>query len=122
MNIEELHEYCLSIEGATTCFPFDDVTLVMKVVGKMFALIPLDATVLQICLKCDPEQAIELRERYACVEPAHHFNKKYWNTIYPNQEMPDKEVKKWIRHSVDEVIKKVPKRIQAQYSSHLPNS
>jgi predicted DNA-binding protein (MmcQ/YjbR family) len=115
MNIEELNEYCLSIKGATACFPFDDVSLVMKVRGKMFALIPLDNPVLQISLKCDPEQAIELRERYACVEPAYHFNKKYWNTIYPNREMPDKEVKEWIRHSVDEVIKKLPKQIQNEY-------
>ncbi|MDR1610424.1 MAG: MmcQ/YjbR family DNA-binding protein [Candidatus Symbiothrix sp.] len=117
MNVEELHEYCLSIKGTTGCFPFDDVSLVMKVLGKMFALIPLDDPVLQITLKCDPEQAVELRERYACVEPAWHFNKKYWNTIYPNREMPDEEVKKWIRHSVDEVIKKLPKRIQTEYDN-----
>ena len=115
MNIEELHEYCLSIKGATDCFPFDDVSLVMKVMGKMFAFIPLDNPVLQITLKCDPEQAIELRERYACVEPAWHFNKKYWNTIYPNREMTDEEVKSWIRHSVDEVIKKLPKQLQTEY-------
>jgi predicted DNA-binding protein (MmcQ/YjbR family) len=115
MNVEELHEYCLSIKGATDCFPFDDVSLVMKVMGKMFALIPLDSPVLQITLKCDPEQALELRERYACVESAYHFNKKYWNTIYPNREMTDREVEKWIRHSVDEVIKKLPKQSQAEY-------
>jgi predicted DNA-binding protein (MmcQ/YjbR family) len=115
MNVEELHEYCLSIKGATDCFPFDDVSLVMKVMGKMFALIPLDNPVLQITLKCEPEQALELRERYACVEPAWHFNKKYWNTIYPNREMTEGEVKKWIRHSVDEVIKKLPKQIQNEY-------
>jgi predicted DNA-binding protein (MmcQ/YjbR family) len=115
MNIEELHEYCLSMQEATDSLPFDDVSLVMKVRGKMFALIPLDSPVLQISLKCDSEQAVELRERYACVEPAYHFNKKYWNTIYPNRDMPDEVVKKWIRHSVDEVIKKLPKRIQTEY-------
>ena len=115
MNVEELHEYCLSIKGATDGFPFDDVSLVLKVLGKMFALISLDSPTLQIALKCDPEQALELRERYACVEPAYHFNKKYWNTIYPNREMPDEEVKKWIHHSVDEVVKKLPKRVQDEY-------
>ncbi|MDR2691204.1 MAG: MmcQ/YjbR family DNA-binding protein [Dysgonamonadaceae bacterium] len=120
MNIEELHEYCLAIKGATACFPFDDVSLVMKVMGKMFALIPLDDTVLQITLKCDPEQAAELRERYAYVEPAWHFNKKYWNTVYPNREMADEEVKKWIRHSVDEVIKKLPKQMQTEYYNCNP--
>ncbi|MDR0865308.1 MAG: MmcQ/YjbR family DNA-binding protein [Candidatus Symbiothrix sp.] len=115
MNIEELHEYCLSLKGATDCFPFDEVSMVLKVANKMFALIPLDALELQIALKCDPEKAIELREEYACVEPAYHFNKKYWNTIYPNREMSDSNVKFWIQHSVDEVIKKLPKKLQDAY-------
>ncbi|MDR1880518.1 MAG: MmcQ/YjbR family DNA-binding protein [Tannerellaceae bacterium] len=115
MNVEELHAYCLSIKGTTDCLPFDDVSLVMKVMGKMYALIPLDNPELQITLKCDPEQALELRERYACVEPAYHFNKKYWNTISLNREMKDEEVKKWILHSVDEVVKKLPKRVRDEY-------
>jgi predicted DNA-binding protein (MmcQ/YjbR family) len=115
MNIEELHEYCLSLKGATESFPFDDVSLVLKVEEKMFALIPLDNTELQISLKCDREKAIELREHYRCVQPAYHFNKKYWNTIYLNQDMSDKIVKKWIRHSIDEVMKKRPKSIRNEY-------
>ncbi|MDR1938129.1 MAG: MmcQ/YjbR family DNA-binding protein [Tannerellaceae bacterium] len=115
MNVEELHAYCLSIKGTADCFPFDDVSLVMKVMGKMYALIPLDNPALQITLKCDPEQAVELRERYACVEPAYHFNKKYWNTICLNREMTDEEVKKWILHSVDEVVKKLPKRVRDEF-------
>jgi predicted DNA-binding protein (MmcQ/YjbR family) len=121
MNIEDLCEYCLSIDGATTCFPFDDATLVMKIMGKMFALIPLNGDALQISLKCDPEQAVDLRERYECVEAAYHFNKKYWNTLYINREMPDAEVKKWINHSVEEVIKKLPKRAQTEYYNHVRN-
>ena len=108
MNIEELRNFCLSIEGAEECLPFDDVTLVFKVMGKMFALIPLDRDTLSISLKCDPEKAVELRERYSAVEEAYHFNKKYWNTLYPNRDMDNKELKKWILHSVDEVIKKLP--------------
>ena len=115
MNIEELREYCLSLKGATEGFPFDDVNLVLKVESKMFALIPLDNPGLQISLKCDPEKAIELREKYPCVEAAYHFNKKYWNTIYPNREMKDEDVKSWIRHSVDEVIKKLPKYKRDEY-------
>ncbi|MDR1938204.1 MAG: MmcQ/YjbR family DNA-binding protein [Tannerellaceae bacterium] len=115
MNVEELHAYCLSIKGAVDCFPFDDVSLVMKVMGKMFALIPLDSTALRVILKCEPEQALELRERYDCVVPAHHFNKKYWNTIYLNRDMRDEDVKQWILHSVDEVVKKLPKRVRDAY-------
>ena len=115
MNIEELREYCLSFKGTTEGFPFDEVNLVLKVEGKMFALIPLDSLELQISLKCDPEKAIELREKFPCVEGAYHFNKKYWNTIYPNREMNDEEVKRWIRHSIDEVIKKLPKYKRDEY-------
>ncbi len=115
MNIEELREYCLSLKSAVECLPFDEVTLVLKVLDKMFAVIPLDSLELSITLKCDPEKAIELREKYSCVEPAFHFNKKYWNTIYPNRAMSDEEVQSWIRHSIDEVLKKLPKRVQNEY-------
>ncbi|MDL2322786.1 MmcQ/YjbR family DNA-binding protein [Bacteroidales bacterium OttesenSCG-928-A17] len=115
MNIEELHEYCASFPETAETFPFDDVSLVMKVCGKMFALIPLDEPELQIALKCDPEKAIELREKYSCVEGAYHFNKKYWNTIYLNRGMKDEDVKFWIRHSIDEVVKKLPKQVREAY-------
>ncbi len=116
MNIEELHEYCMSLKGVVETFPFDDVSMVLKVENKMFALIPLDETELQIAVKCDPDKAIELRERYPdCVEGAFHFNKKYWNSLYLNREMKDEEVKEWIRHSIDEVMKKLPKRIRDAY-------
>jgi predicted DNA-binding protein (MmcQ/YjbR family) len=115
MNIETLHEYCISLKGVTESFPFDDVSLVLKVCGKMFALIPLDEEELQIALKCDPEKAIELREHYACVTSAYHFHKKYWNTLFLNREMDDTDVKFWIRHSIDEVLKKLPKRMRDEY-------
>jgi predicted DNA-binding protein (MmcQ/YjbR family) len=115
MNIEELNEYCLSLKDTNACFPFDDESLVFKVSGKMFAMIPLERVELQITVKCDPEKAVDLRERYTCVEGAYHFNKKYWNTIYLNRDMHDEDVKSWIRHSVDEVLKKLPKRIQEEY-------
>lgn len=115
MNIEELHDYCLTIKGSKESFPFDEFTLVFKVYDKMFALIPLDSVELRVALKCDSQKAEELREKYSCVEPAHHFNKKYWNSIYLNRGMSDEEIKFWIRHSVGEVVKKLPKRIQNEY-------
>jgi predicted DNA-binding protein (MmcQ/YjbR family) len=118
MHIEELREYCLSLKGTDESFPFDDTSLVFKVLNKMFALIPIDNPELSIALKCDPEKAIELREKYDCVEPAYHFNKKYWNTIYLNRRMSDEDVKFWIRHSIDEVVKKLPKQVQREYYSY----
>ena len=122
MNVEELREFCLSFEESEECLPFDDVSLVIKVLGKMVALIPLDNPELSISVKCDPEKAIELRERYSCVEAAYHFNKKYWNSILLNRDMSDEEVKNWIRHSVSEVVKKLPKKIRDTYPPVEPLS
>lgn len=109
MNIEEVREYCLSFEGAEESFPFGDDTLVFKAGGKIFALIPLNKSELSVNLKCEPELAIELREKYSFVRPGYHMNKKHWNTIYNIELIPEKELKEWIKHSYAEVIKKLPK-------------
>lgn len=115
MNAEEVRDYCLSLRNTTENFPFDDESLVFKVENKMFLLIALDAAESNIAVKCDPEQALLLRDRYSAVEPAYHFNKKYWNNIYLNRDMPAPEIKHWIDHSYEEVIKKLPKRVREQY-------
>ena len=114
MNVEKAREYCLSKKGVTECFPFDDVSLVMKVMDKMFALIDLEGTD-SISLKCDPEYAIELRERYSAINGAYHFNKKYWNGVYLERDMSDDDIRHWIRHSYREVIAKLPKKIREAY-------
>lgn len=115
MNIEELREYCLSIKEATEYMPFEDEYLIFRIFDKWFAVIRLDDPVLKITVKCDPTQAIDLRENFTSVEPAWHFNKKFWNSITLNGDMNDEIVKQWIRHSVKEVLKKLPKRTQAEY-------
>lgn len=115
MNIEDLYNFCLSIYGAEATTPFGETMIVMKVCGKMFALIPLDDEQLSVSLKCDPDLAIELRMKYSSVEGAYHMNKKYWNRIYLTGQMSSDEVKHWIQHSVDEVIKKLPKSKQKEY-------
>lgn len=115
MNIEFAREYCLSLKNVTECFPFDEVSLVFKVENKMFLLLPLDAEEPKISLKCNPDYTEELRERYNAVEGAYHFNKKYWNTIYLERDIPDEEIKHWIRHSYREVIAKLPKKIRETY-------
>jgi predicted DNA-binding protein (MmcQ/YjbR family) len=115
MNIEELREYCLSLKNATEDMPFDDDYLIFKVLNKWFTVISLNDPELKISVKCDPVKAIGLRERYKCVEAAWHFNKKYWNSITLNNDMDDETVKFWIRHSVEEVIKKLPKKTQMEY-------
>lgn len=115
MNIEEAREYCLSLKNVTECFPFDDVSLVFKVEGKMFLLLPLDAAEPKVSLKCSTDYTEELRERYSAVEGAYHFNKKYWNSIYLEQDMPDEEIRRWILHSYHEVIAKLPKKTRETY-------
>ena len=116
MNVEKAREYCLSKKGVTECFPFDDVSLVMKVMDKMFALIDLEGTD-SISLKCDPEYAIELRERYSAINGAYHFNKKYWNQIYLNGDVEDRLIKKLIDNSLEEVLKKFTKKKRAEYDA-----
>ena len=111
MNVETVREYCLSKKGATESFPFDDVSLVIKVINKMFALIDLEGAN-SIALKCDPEKAIELREHYAGIEGAYHFNKKYWNSVRFDSDADDKLIKELIDHSYDEVIKKLKSYVQ----------
>lgn len=115
MNIEEVREYALSLKNVTECFPFDDVSLVFKVENKMFLLLPLDAEEPRACVKCSTDYVEELRERYRAVEPAFHFNKKYWNSIFLERDMREEEVKHWVHHSYREVIAKLPKRTQELY-------
>jgi predicted DNA-binding protein (MmcQ/YjbR family) len=112
VNYEDLREYCLSLKGTTEHFPFDDVTLVIKVHGKMFALVPLDNTETQIALKCDPERAIQLREEYEAIVPAWHFNKKYWNTVKIDPSITKTFLCELIRHSYDLVVAGLPKKLR----------
>lgn len=118
MDIEEIREFCLSIKGAEECFPFDETVLVFKVMDKMFAFMSLDRKDrgFMINLKCDPEYAIELREQHESVIPGYHSNKKYWNSVYVEEVRDNNDLKKWISHSVDEVIKKLPKKKQSEYA------
>ncbi len=90
--------------------PFKDEYLMFRVFAKWFAVIPLKDLELNICLKCDPSKAIELREQYNCVEAAWHFNKKYWNNITLNRDMDDETLKYWISHSIEEVVKNFPRK------------
>lgn len=81
MNIEQLWEYCKTKPGAEETFPFGPETLVFKVNGKIFFLAGLEKQPLQFNVKCDPEKAVELREKFACILPGYHMNKKLWNTV-----------------------------------------
>jgi predicted DNA-binding protein (MmcQ/YjbR family) len=105
MNIEILREYCISKAGSEETFPFGEDTLVFKKDGKIFALANLDGDP-TVNLKCDPAYALELRERYPCVQPGYHMNKKHWNTVILDGSVPDKEILGWIDHSFELVSRK----------------
>lgn len=107
MDIESVREYCLRKAAVTEEFPFDDTTLVFKVMGKMFACMPLEKPDMLI-LKCDADRAIELRDRYSAIEAAWHFNKKYWNQHVISM-LDDRLLQELIDHSYDEVVKKLPR-------------
>ena len=108
MNIEDLRLYCLDKAGVFECFPFDEETLVFKVVKKMFALIPLEHGD-RISLKCDPERAIELREEWEEITAAWHMSKKHWNSIILNGRVPRELVLELVDHSYDLVRKSLKK-------------
>ena len=109
MDLEQLREYCISYPGTSEGFPFDEETLVFKVMGKMFALVPLEHAD-RISLKCDPEYAIELREKHPdAIEGAWHMNKKHWNTVYIYQQITEKLLRHLVKHSYDLVVSKLKK-------------
>ncbi|WP_324023956.1 MmcQ/YjbR family DNA-binding protein [Maribacter sp. BPC-D8] len=113
MNVEEYREYCISKKGVTESFPFDEVTLVFKVMGKMFALCGLENVPLRVNLKCDPERAIELREEHDGIIEGWHMSKKHWNTVYLEQISKDL-TKELIDHSYDLVVSKLTKKVKAE--------
>lgn len=115
MNIEEIREYCLSKKTVKESTPFDDVTLVFKVAGKMFALLPLDETELSINLKCDPEKAIALREEYPAVIPGYHMSKKHWNTIMAGELNNPLLLYKWIDDSYNLVVDGLSGKIKKEF-------
>lgn len=113
MDIEAVRDYCLSLPLVTEDFPFDETTLVFRIGSKIFAMMDLERTEWFV-LKCAPEYAIELRERYPEIAPAWHMNKKHWNQLNLFGSLPDELVCSLICHSYNEVVKKMPKRVRME--------
>jgi len=109
MDLQQLRRYLKAKPGAVEDFPFDLVTLVAKVGGKMFALVGTDETPLRLNLKCDPLKAEVLREYYPAVLPGYHMNKRHWNTVVLDGSIPDADLLAMIDESYDLVVKGLPK-------------
>ncbi|MCI2228965.1 MmcQ/YjbR family DNA-binding protein [Polaribacter sp. MSW13] len=117
MHIEQLRDFCITKKGVTEHFPFDEVTLVFKVMGKMFLLTSLhswEKGETKINLKCNPDRAEELRGEFESIKPGFHMNKKHWNTITLNREVSDEFVFELIEHSYSLVVKSLTKKLQEE--------
>ena len=113
MDILHLREYCLAKKAVTEDTPFDEVTLVFKVAGKMFCLCNIEKFV-SVNLKCDPEKAIELREQYIAVKPGYHMSKKHWNTIDFGIDASTSEILQWVDESYNLVVKGLTKKLRSE--------
>ena len=111
MNVEDFRDFCLRKSGVTEGFPFDSKTLVFKVAGKMFALTDIDMFEF-INLKCDPERSLELRETYNGVKPGWHMNKRLWNSVSVDLDVPEELLLELITHSYEEVVKTLTKKVR----------
>ena len=111
MHIEEFRDFCLALPHTSEHMPFDDKTLVFKVMGKMFALAGIE-DFKSFNVKCDPAVAEDLRDKYQSVRPGYHMNKKHWNTIDITGELDERQLKHWIRHSYELVVSKLPKKVR----------
>ncbi len=110
MDPDIIRKYCLQKKAVTESFPFGESTLVFKVSGKIFLLLALDDVPLQMNVKCDPEQAENFREEYSSVIPAYHMNKKHWNTVVLNGQVPSRMIWEMINASYLLVVGSLPVR------------
>ena len=109
IHIEAIRDYCLSKKGTEDCFPFDEKTLVFKVMGKMFALTNIDEFK-SINMKCDPERAVSLRESHDAITAGYHMSKKHWNTVAIDGRLPDQLIFELIDHSYELVVNTLTKK------------
>lgn len=116
MNIEEFREYCISKKGVTEELPFGPDTLVYKVMGKMFALTPLESESFRVSLKCNPARAIDLRDEFDYIVGAFHMNKTHWNTINCNF-TPTKQLQELTDHSYDLVVSGFTKKLKTEFDN-----
>ena len=113
MQVDAFRDYCLGKQAVTEDTPFGPEHLVFKIGGKMFALLTLEEIPATANLKCDPDLALELRDRYEQVQPGYHMNKKHWNTVEIAGGIPAGELRKMIDHSYDLVVQSLSRKARA---------
>ena len=116
MNIEEFREYCITKKGVTEELPFGPNTLVYKVMGKLFAITPLESEAFKVTLKCDQVKATELRDEFDYIVGAYHMNKTHWNTISCDY-CPIKQLKELTDHSYELVVSGFSKKLKNEFEN-----
>jgi predicted DNA-binding protein (MmcQ/YjbR family) len=119
MKINKAMEYCLSKKGAEEAYPFDMVTIVFKLGGKMFGLVYDRDGEIGLNLKCDSELSLALRQQYEGIIPGYHMNKKHWNTVIFEKDVPDEEIYRLIDLSYDIVYKSLSKKVRDEIEKNL---
>jgi predicted DNA-binding protein (MmcQ/YjbR family) len=112
MDLDVLRNHCLSKSGTDEGYPFGPGVLVMKVGGKIFAIIAEDAEPLQVSLKCDPDIAVALRQKHAAVRPGYHLNKRHWNTVTVDGSVTAGQLLEWVDDSYDLVVDGLPRALR----------
>ena len=113
MTLEDLRTYCLKKPGVTEDLPFGPDVLVFRVAKKIFLLTDVD-DFQKVNLKCDPERAVELRERYDTITPGYHMNKQHWNTVDARGGIPEKLLRELIDHSYELIRDSLPKKVREE--------
>ena len=116
MEVEEIRDYCLAKNGVTESFPFNSETLVFKVAGKIFLLIPLEKQPTSFSAKANPEWSETLREEFPQISGAYHMNKTHWNSVVCDGLKKDLLIQ-LIDHSYDLVFHSLPKKLQSEIVS-----
>jgi len=114
MELQKVIDYCSAKKGTNQEFPFDDTTLVFKVLGKIYGLVNLDHPPHSINLKADPIYAISLRQKYNGIRTGYHMNKKHWNTVELDDDVPEDEILSQIDDSYNLIVKGLTKAQHAE--------
>lgn len=113
MDAEDLHNYCLGLPNVTFDFPFDEDTICYRICNKIFALASLERVPLRVNLKCSPDIIDELREKFICIQPGYHMNKRNWNTVVFDGVLSVSGLETLIQHSYAMTFRSLTKKQQA---------
>jgi predicted DNA-binding protein (MmcQ/YjbR family) len=109
---EEARAFLLSLPEAWEDYPFGPDVRVMKVADRMFATLGTDDGLWRVNLKCDPQEALILRDIFEAVRPGYHMNKQHWNTVLLDGSIPDSELERMMENSYDLVIARLPAKVR----------